>query len=360
MRMIRNTNVMIVVVMGLLTALSNDFLAQESIVEPQRAVVFWDGVNGSKPSQKPGYNYLWQENAHNLRSSLEDYPGEFAEPFGIMARQHDAPTSVAADLDAYLLKCRDQGTVPFIVLSPDLNIEGYMATLVPDKTNPFTVHAEATVRADIRWTQSITPLVLSKLAAGSYATDGYAYSWGGKMVAEGMQAGNAKLRSLTAMNARAETGSFETLQKQELIGTLWRITTKGDALTYPGKAAFGKGDILIKYAEIEGWEAPNPVGAMTAHHNVVLSPGSTPMIIEIGGETVRTDLRTVLRHEVHSFVAAPESKESGVSMRMDVKQESVRKDEAGTLDTLKTKALDNRPHKDSLSWPVEKKRGPDK
>lgn len=47
--------------------------------------------------------------------------------------------------------------------------------------------------------------------------------------------------------------------------------------------------------------------------------------------------------------------ESGVSMQMDVKDKSVREDESETLDTLKIDALDNRPRKDSLSWPAQKK-----
>lgn len=345
----------IVIVTVLLAAQSNDSLAQERIVEPQRAVVFWNGVNGCKPSAKPGYDYVWQENADNLRSSLESYPREFAQPFGIMARRHDAPQKVAADFDAYLLNCRDQGKVPFVVLSPDLNIEGYMASLNPDKMNPLTAHAEATVQADIRWTRSITPVILSKLAEGGYAIDGYAHSWGGTMVVEGMQAGNTKLRSLTPMNARAHSGSFERLQEKGLVETLWRITTAGDALTYLGKAAFGKGDIFIKHAEMQGWEDSNPVSAMSAHHNVVLCPGSTPITIEIGGKTVSTDLRTILRHEVHNAVAAPGFNESGVSMRMNVKEESVRKDEADSLDTLKNDVLDKRPQEDSLSWPAQKK-----
>jgi len=40
-----------------------------------------------------------------------------------------------------------------------------------------------------------------------------------------------------------------------------------------------------------------------------------------------------------------------------VKEESVREDESETLNTLKNDALDNRPHKDSLSWPTQKKGG---
>jgi len=355
MKMARNTNVLNILIICLLAVLVNDYFAKERIVEQQRAIVFWNGVNGCKPSQKSGFDYLWQENAQNLRLSLENYPGEIAEPFGIMARQHEAPSKLAADLGIYLRKCQDQGKVPLIVLSPRLNIEGYMATLNPDKMNLFTIHGEATAWSDIRWTRSVTPLILSKLAAGGYAIDGYAYSGGGTMVVEGMQSGDVKLQSLTPMNARAQSDSFETLREKGLVGALWRITTQGDALTYPGKAAFGKGDIFIKHAEMEGWEALNPISAMTAHHNVVLSPGSTPLTVEVGGQTVRTDLRTILRHEVHNSVAGSKSKESGVSMKMDVRQEAVRKDEAGRLDALKTEALENRPYKDSLSWSAHKK-----
>ena len=272
-----------------------------------------------------------------------------------MARKHDTPQKVATDFDAYLLNCRDQGKVPFVVLSPDLNIQGYMATLNPNKMNLLTAHAEATVRADIRWTRSITPVILSKLAEGGYATDGYAHSWGGTMVVEGVQTGNTKLRSLTPMNARTHRGSLERLQEKGLVEKLWLIATAGDALTYPSKAAFGKGDIFIKHAEMQGWDDLNPVSRMSTHHNVVLCPGSTPITIEIGGKTVRTDLRTVLRHEVHNAVAAPGFNESGVSMRMNVKEESVRKDETDRLDTLKDDVLDKRPQEESLSWPAQKK-----
>jgi hypothetical protein len=42
-------------------------------------------------------------------------------------------------------------------------------------------------------------------------------------------------------------------------------------------------------------------------------------------------------------------------MRMNVKEESVRKDEADRLDTLKNDVLDKRPQEDSLSWPAQKK-----
>ena len=48
-------------------------------------------------------------------------------------------------------------------------------------------------------------------------------------------------------------------------------------------------------------------------------------------------------------------RESGVSMQIDVKERSVRKDEADRLDTLKSEVLDNRPDGDSLSWPAQKK-----
>ncbi|MDL1959738.1 MAG: hypothetical protein LWX01_09745 [Deltaproteobacteria bacterium] len=144
-----------------------------------------------------------------------------------------------------------------------------------------------------------------------------------------------------ASQLRPQSFTFEKLREKGLVETLWRITTAGDALTYPGKASFGKGDIFIKHAEIQGWENPNPVSAMSIHHNVVLWPGSTPVTIEIGGKTVSTDLRTILRHEVHNAVAAPGFNESSVSMRMNVKEESVRKDETGALDTLKSKALDS-------------------
>lgn len=48
-------------------------------------------------------------------------------------------------------------------------------------------------------------------------------------------------------------------------------------------------------------------------------------------------------------------RESGVSMQINVKERSVRKDEADRLDTLKSDVLDNRPDGDSLSWPAQKK-----
>jgi hypothetical protein len=61
-----NTGMGIVIITVLLAALSNDSLAQERIVDPQRAVVFWNGVNGCKPSAKLEYDYVWEENADNL------------------------------------------------------------------------------------------------------------------------------------------------------------------------------------------------------------------------------------------------------------------------------------------------------
>jgi hypothetical protein len=318
-------------------------------------VVFWNGVNGCNPGTIPGHVYEWQENAENLKSSLESYPGEFAEPFGFMARKHEVPQKVAADFDAYLHNCWDQGKVPFVVLSPGLNIKSYMATLNPCKLNPFTAHAEAAVRGDIHWTRSMTPLVLSRLAGNGYAIDGYAHSWGGTMAAQGIQAGNTRVRSLTPMNARAESSSFERLQEEGFVETLWRITTAGDALTWPGKAAFGKGDVFIKEAETQGWKDPNPLSAASAHHNVVLRPGSTQVTVEIAGKTVHTDLRSILRHEVGAAAAAPRLNESGVSMKMNVKEESLRNDEADELGMLKTDVLDERPEDGGLSWPVRNK-----
>lgn len=50
--------------------------------------------------------------------------------------------------------------------------------------------------------------------------------------------------------------------------------------------------------------------------------------------------------------------ESGVSMQMDVKADSVQKDHTGTLDKLKSDVLGNRPQGDRVSWPanIEEKR----
>ncbi len=359
MKLHGHAEITIFIVATLLRVMSTEALAQEGPAEPPHSVVFWDGVNSCNPSPNSGHDYIWQENADNLRSSIESYPGEFAQPFGIMARRHEAPQKVAADFEAYLLDCRDHGKVPFVVLSPDLNIEDYMATLNFAKINPFTlpakanVQAEATVQADIRWTRSITPIILSKLAERGYVTDGYAHSWGGTMVVEGIQAGHSQLRSLTSMNARVPSGSLERLQEKGLVKRLWRLTTAGDAPTYPGKAAFGKGDIFIKHADIQGWDDLNPISRTSVHHNVVLSPGSTPITVEINGKTIRTDLRTILGHMIHD--AIPRSNESGVSMKMNVNEESFQKDETGVLDALKSNALDKRPQVDSLSWPAQEK-----
>ena len=271
----------------------------------RHAVVFWNGVNGCKPTSTPEYRYTWQENADNLRSSLENYSSEFAQPFGIMARANDPIHKVITEFDTYLVNCKKEGKVPYIVLSPDLNIEGYVSTLIPNKLIPMTFHGEITVRKDIQWTRTVTPIILSKLAENGYAIDGYAHSFGGTMVVEGIQAGHTSIRSLTTMNARAQNSSFDTLQKKGLVDNVWRITTIGDALTYPGKASFGKGDILIWLAEIDGWKSSNPLQAMEIHHNVVLLPGSTQIGVEIRGQKISTDLRTLLRHEVFTTQAKP-------------------------------------------------------
>jgi hypothetical protein len=343
MKIHRNIEMTIAIIAISVAALSNYSFARERMVEEKRAVVFWNGVNGCKPSPKPGFDYVWQENAENLKGSLQNYPNEFAQPFGIMARKHDSPQKVAEDIDAYLQSCREQGKIPLVVLAPDLNIEGYFATLNPGKLNPLTLHAEVTVQEDIRWTRSITPIILSKLSEAGYISDGYGHSWGGTMAVEGMEAGSTTIRSLTIMNARVPNSSSQNLQDKGLVENLWRITTAGDALTYWGKAAFGKGDVYIKQAEIKGWDDLNPGNAMSTHHNVVLRPGSTKVTIETDGKIINTDLRSILRHETQNVSTAPKSKESGVSMKMDIKEESFRKDETGRLDALKNDVLNKRP-----------------
>ena len=212
-----------------------------------------------------------------------------------MARVDQTPERLSAALDGYLWKCQEQGKRPFIVMAPHLNIWGYLATLDPNKLNPLTLDAEAAVQKDLEWTRKVTPIVLGRLSAAGYQIVGYAHSWGGTMAAEGIKQNSPKVPILTMMNARVPISNLEGLVGNGLVGRIRRITTYFDAPTYFGKAAFGKGDIHIKHAEVPGWG--NPI----TDHNIVLRDGSTPVTVEVDGVTLRTDLGRVLREDFRAL-----------------------------------------------------------
>lgn len=269
--------------------------SEANIYKPQ-AVVFWNGVNGCKPSLNPRYDFMWQENIDRLCESIDRMADEFAEPFGIMAKYEREYERLIADLEKYIRECERRLLKPVIVMAPQLNIEGYIASLNPDKSNLFTIDAELVVNEDLEWTKSVTPIVLKKLSEAGYEVVGYAHSWGGTMAAEGMNQAEVGIRHLMIMNARVALDKLEFLESKALVGSFHRITTSGDAPTYFGKSAFGKGDIHIVEAHV-----PGGLSSVAEAHNIFFLDPSTDLTIEVDGTTLTTNLRRVLREDFRAL-----------------------------------------------------------
>lgn len=268
-----------------------------------RAIVFWHRVNGSEPNSD--YDYNWQATAENLGSKIEKHPEEAAAPFGIMARDQRCPDALADDLDTYLRNCREQGKTPFIVLSPQLNIIGYLATLFPLPIGWPYWSAQITVRNDLRWAREVTPIVMAALSRHGYASiDGYKHSWGGSTGAAGIEAAAAsgdldgmKL-DIRAINTRVPRNQVNRINELPEV-TVRVITTTGDAWTYPGSSAFGKGDVLIINAsnpdgtpsDSFGWR----VNQVTRHGGPLDAPPGTILKVERDGKRYETTLGALLR-----------------------------------------------------------------
>jgi len=287
----------------------------------------WDGVNACKPSGTDKHRHVWEHHVlymykgeKEATTGTFEYQGEaLARPFGIMATSGESAEKMADRFDEYLSDCKSEGTTPFVVFAPQLNIEGYLASLVSLPVVdlilariPFIGQAtgQKYVQDDIAWIREVAPIILSKLKEAGYEIDGAAHSWGVSLVVYALRAAREKdaaitLRQLLAMNGRKDRKSVILLETDGLVDSLAILTTSGDALTYWGKAAFGKGKIFIVRVDMDDWDTINPVKSMDVRHNAVLyADGDTEVEVEVNGVRYKMTLREVL-FDLPNLFASP-------------------------------------------------------
>lgn len=280
---------------------------------PNRAFVVFDGVNACKPDGAGGY--IWEQHVQHMGGTESttgtfEYQGEtFAAPFTIMATSGTSAGELADSFDTYLDTCKDEGKTPFVVFAPELNIEGYLASLGGPPVLDLLIAriplvGQATgqkyVQDDIAWIREVAPIILSKLKEAGYEIDGVAHSWGVSLLVYALRAAqdvdaDITLRHVLAMNGRKDRESVNRLEIDGLVNSLTILTTSGDALTYWGKAAFGKGDIFIVKVYMDGWDTIHFIKGMDIHHNAVLyANGSTKVEVEVNGVRYEMTLREAL------------------------------------------------------------------
>lgn len=325
------------------------------------ALIFWHGVNGSKLSNNEKYKYNWQENASNLKGHLDYENNIISEPFEIIFKNKPNEKELENKLISYLHKCKEEHMAPFIVFVPELNIEGYLASLNPDKTNPLTLHSELIIKSDISKAKMLIPMVLNVLKEFNYDIYGYAHSYGGEIANKGIENSVVKVKSLIYLNARCNIAEINNLVNKGLIERTFRITTKSDALTYPGKAAFGKGYFHIEHNNYSN----NVINNIIKSHNLLLSEKDIDLLIEVNGKKMNAKLSDILRLGFFSTKPMNEKalkdvqflkdlinnyKNGGVDMAVEPKGQ--KKD----LKKIKEKILKEKPEANEPYWTIKKEK----